>query len=218
MDSSMYEIVVLKPTAVFVAFLASQMPENQLPSMALLQTDCTAYVIPKRATEDETLAEIEKNFTFMFRNEICRWLGPDARNDIETSFLDFLCCFKFEMHSHLILLESSLKSARQALNIKPKTRLYNWIKSELSDDRDSVEVLEQVSLAQLAENSTLVVKNFNNLEHIKPFLQTYYKSIFETAMSRMSGDAAHWPEVNSFKAFCQYFEIQIHTQLVHLPY
>lgn len=210
------EIVVLKPTTVFLSFLASQLPEIDLPSLKLLHTDNTAYVIPRHITDDATLDEIEKHFSVMYRHEICRWLGKDARNEIETSFLNFLCCFKFELHSHIILMEPSIENGNQLLVFKPKPALFNWIKSVAEDQEDLVEILEKVSLSNLIENSTVMVKNFPILKDIKPFLKQYYKPIFETAMSRFSNQRDQWPVVNSFQSFSQYFSVEIHTQLIHL--
>ncbi len=210
------EIVVLKPTTVFLSFLASQLPENDLPSLKTLQTDNTAYVIPRHNSDEKTLDEIEKHFSIMFRHEISRWLGADARNNIETSFLDFLCCFKFELHSHIIVMESSIEEGHQLLNIKPRTMLLQWVKSSVEEQDDLADVMERVSLSQLAENSTLMVKNFPSLDQVKPFVKQYYQPIFETAMSRMSNQSDEWPEVDSFQSFCKYFTIEIHTQLIHL--
>lgn len=208
------EIVILKPTTVFYSFLASQLPEKDLPSLALLQTDNTAYVIKKQNSEEATLREIESHFNIMFRHEICRWLGPDAKNDIENSFIDFLCCFKFEFHSHIILMEPSLSQGHQLINIKPKSVLLNWIKSVEGDQIS--DVVERVSLANLVENATVLVKNFASLKDIKPFFSTYYKPIFTTVMTRMSSKPESWPEVNSFQALSHYFTFEIHTQLIHL--
>ncbi|RUR17299.1 hypothetical protein ELY21_11305 [Legionella sp. km535] len=216
MHQNQSEIVVLKPTTVFLSFLASQLPENDLPSLKTLHTDNTAYVIAKQNSDEATLYEIEKHFPTMFRHEICRWLGAEARNEIETSFLDFLCCFKFELHSHIILMEPKLSDGHQVLNIKPRTMLLKWMKTAVEDQEELMTVMERVNLSQLAENSTVMVKNFTNLSKIKPFLEQYYKPIFETAMSRMSNQPDEWPEVNSFQSFSQYFEVEIHTQLIHL--
>lgn len=217
MHQGPYEIVVLKPTTVFLSFLASQLPENKLPSLKTLQTDNTAYVLHKQDTDEATLDEIEKHFTQMFRHEICRWLGQDARNDIETSFLDFLCCFKFELHSHIILMEPTIDQGRQMLKISPRSVLMNWIKSSVEDEQVS-NVLERVNLANLVENATVIVKNFSSLKEIKPYLTKYYKPIFETAMSRMSGEQDQWPVMSSFQAFTRYFAVEIHTQLIYLHY
>jgi hypothetical protein len=210
------EIVVLKPTTVFLAFLASQLPESHLPSLKLLETDNTAYTIPKLDSDDATLDFIEKHFPTMFRYEISRWLGDKARNTVETSFLDFLCCFKLEMHSHIILMESELEKGHQLIEIKPRKALLEWVKSKLEDEAELSDVLEKVSLSQLAENSTVLVKNFTNLKEIKPFLQHYFQPIFETAMTRLSAQSKEWPAVDSYTTFSKYFAVQIHTQLIHL--
>ncbi|HAT2123257.1 TPA: hypothetical protein JBC62_00845 [Legionella pneumophila subsp. pneumophila] len=212
------EIVVLKPTNLFLSFLASQLPEANLPSLKLLHTDNTAYVIPKHDSDDGTLNEIEKHFTTMFRHEICRWLGRSAHNEIETSFLDFLCCFKFELHSHIILMELSLKEGHQMLNIKPRSALLEWMKCAVEDQEGLSDVMSRVNLAQIAENSTVIVKNFTTIKDVKPFIKQYFKPIFETTMSRISGQSVQWPQVNSFQSFSRYFAVEIHTQLIHLHY
>ena len=120
MEQSQWEIIFLKPTSVFLSFIASQLPDIELPDLRLIQTDTTAYAIRKQASEEATLDEIERHFPRMFRHEICRWLGEDARNEIEGSFLDFLCCFKFEMHSQIVLMEPSITKGHQLLCIKPR--------------------------------------------------------------------------------------------------
>ena len=216
MDQKLSEIVVLRPTAVFIAFLNSQLSDDNLPDLKSLQVDNTAYSIAKQNTDEGTLDEIENHFSTMFRHEICRWLGKDARNEIEKNFLDFLCCFKLELHSHVILMEPSLQEGRQLLQIKPKAQLFSWLKSMVEGQEELVAIMDKVSLSNLVENSTVMVKNFNNLSEIKPFIQQYYRPIFTTAMSRISNKPELWPEINSFRAFSQYFSIEVHTQLIHM--
>ena len=216
MHQGPFEIVVLRPTTVFLSFLASQLPESNLPSLKLLQTDCTTYVINKHTSDEATLDEIEKNFSAMFRHEIGRWLGDNAHNEIETNFLDFLCCFKFELHSHIILMEPAIEAGHQLLIIKPRSVLLKWMKSAVEGQEELENVMEKVTLSHLAENATVIVKNFPQLNDIKTFVQEYFKPIFETAMSRMSNQTSEWPVVNSFQSFSQYFAIEIHTQLIHL--
>ena len=128
MQQSQWEAVILKPTSVFLSFLAAQLPQVDLPDLKILQTNNTAYLMRKQASDEETLNEIERHFATMFRHEICRWLGEDARNEIEGSFLDFLCCFKFELHSHIVLLENSFEAGQQLIRIKPRSVLLKWIK------------------------------------------------------------------------------------------
>lgn len=216
MNQGRYEVVVLRPTMVFFAFLASQLPENQLPSLKTLQTDNTAYVIPNHHSDKDTLNELERHYSQMFRYEISRWLGENARNPIEDSALDFLCCFKLELHNHIVLMEPTINKAHQLLTIKPRSVLLNWLKSAIEDDEDLEDIVEQVTLSQLVENATVLAKNFASLNEIKPFLQQHYQPIFKAAMSRMCGQERLWPEVNSFGKFSQYFAVDIHTKLKHL--
>lgn len=217
MHQKTYEIVVLKPTKVFFSFLASQLAYAKLPNFRLLQIDNTAYLVEKKHSEEATLNEIEKYFSTMFHHEISRWLGDGARNKIETNFLDFLCCFKLEFHNHLILMESSIEKSQQLLLIKPRLALLNWIKNTLERQEEVQDVIEKVTLSHLEENSTAVVKNFSNLNDIKPFLKIKYQSLFSLAMSRMLGERKQYPLIASFEDFKKYFSIEIHTQLIYLP-
>ncbi|WP_133128248.1 hypothetical protein [Legionella nagasakiensis] len=216
MQPSQWEVVILKPTSVFQSFLASQLSDIELPALKVLQTDTTAYTIRKHDNEEATLDEIERHFSSMFQHEISRWLGKDARNEIEGSFLDFLCCFKFELHSQIVLMEPSIQEGQQLICIKPRSVLLKWMKSAVEEQSDLATVLEQVNLSRLAENATVVVKNFKELSEIKPFIKHYYRPIYKAEMLRMCDRAEQWPEVDSFQAFSRYFAVEIHTQLIHL--
>lgn len=211
-----YEIIVLKPTAVFLSFLSAQLPDTKLPDLRLLQIDNTAYVLPKHNSDEATVEEIEKHFSRMFRHEICRWLGDKARHVIETNFLDFLCCFKFELHNHIILMEPSIDVGHQLLLFKPRLALLNWLKSVAEGQEDLVGVIERVELSHLEENASVIVKNFPNLTDIKPFIRHYYHPIFSTVMKRITTQSEQWPLINTFQDFNEYFAVEIHTQLVHL--
>ncbi|AHE67430.1 hypothetical protein [Legionella oakridgensis] len=216
MQPSQWEVVILKPTSVFQSFLASQLSDIELPALKVLQTDTTAYTIRRHDNEEDTLDEIERHFPSMFRYEISRWLGKDARNEIEGSFLDFLCCFKFELHSQIVLMEPSIQDGQQLICIKPRSVLLKWMKSSVEDQSELATVLEQVNLSHLAENATVVVKNFKQLSDIKPFIKHYYRPIYKAEMLRMCDRAEQWPEVDSFQTFSRYFAVEIHTQLIHL--
>ena len=217
MEQSQWEIVILKPTFVFLSFLAAQLPDTELPELRVLQSDTTAYAIRKQASEEATLDEIEKHFPMMFKHEIRRWLGDNIRNEIEGSFLDFLCCFKFELHSQIVVMEPSIAKGQQLLCIKPRTVLFKWMKSASVDEQeDSTSVIERLNLSHLADNATVVVKNFNQLSEVKPFVQHYYRPIFKAEMLRMCGTTDQWPAVDSFQKFNRYFSVELHTQLIHL--
>ncbi len=216
MDAQLSELVILRPTRVFYAFLLSQLPEGRAPSLKYLSVDNTAYVIPKRATDDQTLEEIECHYTAMFRHEICRWLGKEARHEIERSFLDFLCCFKLEFHSHLVLMEPELDYGHQLIQIRPRQPLLTWLRTLAEGQDDLVAILDKVDLERVAENATVFIKNFAKLAEIRPFIRDYYRPIFTAAMRRISHDSKQWPAVHSFESFKRFFSIEIHTQLIHL--
>ena len=217
MEQGQWEIIILKPTSVFLSFLEAQLPDVELPDLRLLQTDTTAYVIRRQDSEEATLDEIERHFPQMFRHEISRWLGENARNPIEGSFLDFLCCFKFELHSQIVLMEPSIEEGHHMLCIKPRSVLLKWMKSTVEDrEEDLSSIIERVNLSHLTENATVVIKNFEQLSDVKPFIHQYYKPIFKAEMLRMCDKAEQWPSVEDFETFSRYFSVEIHTQLIQL--
>jgi hypothetical protein len=219
MQPNQWVILVLKPTPTFLTFLKAQLPADvELPNIQTLLADTTAYVMRNRLTDEATFDEIEHHFPWLFRHEIARWLGKHARNTIEGTFLDFLCCFKFEIHSNLVVMESSLDKGSQILRIKPRTVMLKWIKSSMEKESAVVDVLERVQLSQLTENCTVVVKNFEQLANVKTFMGQYYAPLFEAEMRRMSSRVDQWPSIQGYEDFNRYFAVQIHTQLVHLPY
>jgi hypothetical protein len=215
MKPCQWEVIILKPTPMFLSFIASQLPEIVLPELRLLQMDNTAYLIAKQENDEDTLAEIERHFATMFRHEIGRWLGENARNKIEGSFLDFLCCFKFELHSQIVLMEPLVKD-QHLLRVKPRTVLLKWLKSAIQEDNELSTVLKDINLMHLAKNATVIVKSFSSLAEIKTFVRIYYQTIFETEMLRVCDRAEEWPTVDSYQTFSRYFAIDIHTQLIHL--
>ncbi|CDZ78125.1 hypothetical protein BN59_02432 [Legionella massiliensis] len=216
MNPNQWEIIILKPTRGFLSFLAAQLPEVDLPPLPLLQMDNTAYVMAKQDSDEATLNELERHFATMFRHEISRWLGEHAMNKIEGTFLDFLCCFKFEMHSQIVLMEPSLTPGQHLLRVKPRSVLLKWLKSAFSEQPEMSTVLERINLSHLAENATVLVKSFSSLADVKSFVKNYYQCIFETEMLRMHERADEWPNIDSYQTFSRYFAIDIHTQLVHL--
>jgi hypothetical protein len=219
MIHNQHEILVLKPTPVFLSFLAAQVAEPKLlPDYRLLQIDNTAYILQKKASEDAILNKIEKHFSWMFHYEMSRWLGDEVYHEIEGNFLDFLCCFKLELHNHIILMESLIEKSHQLLLIKPRIQLLNWIKKRVEGDDDLAPIIEKVKLTHLEENATALVKNFSNLAEIKPFIRQHYRAIFSKAMNRLSSHSREWPSIDSFQSFCQYFMIEVHTKLKYLSH
>lgn len=216
MQEKHHEIVILKPTMVFLSFLAAHLPQNKLPDLRILSIDNTAYVFAKKNTDEEMIIQIEAHYMTLFRHEVSRWLGSTAAQQLQLSFLDFLCCFKFEMHNHIIVKEHSLKIGNQLLVLRPKHALINWIYKLCQQPEILHNVASEVRLTNLQENATTIIKNFPNLTHIKPFVATSYYALFSAAMGRFSNHSNQWPLVQSASEFSNYFAIEIHTQLQHI--
>lgn len=217
MEQSRWEIIVLKPTSVFLSFLATQHPDIDLPDQRSAETDSTAYVIRRQPSEEATLSEIERHYQSMFKHEMNRCLGDGVRTNMAGSFLDFLCCFKFELHSQVLMMESSMQSTEQLLCIKPRSVLLKWLRSSIEDnDSELTSILERVNLSNLIENATVVAKNHRNLSDIKPFIKAHFKTFFHAEMSRMCDKEEQWPKINTVDAFEHYFSVELHTQVIHL--
>ena len=216
MEHEEWEVIILKPTPMFLSFLAAQCPDLKLPFLHLLQMDTTAYAIHKQANEEAMLDEIERFFPKMFRYEITRRFGAAVCDDIEASFLDFLCCFKFELHSQIVLMEKSMTRGHQLLCIKPRSVLVKWVKSSIDEQEELTNIIERVNLAHMVENATVVVKNFSQLSEVKPFIKQYYRPLFKAEMLRMCDKADQWPTIDNAQKFSHYFAVEVHTQLIHL--
>ena len=216
MEQSQWEIIILKPTSVFLSFLADQFPDSELPEMDLLQIDTTAFALQKQASEEETFDEIERQFKLMFKHEISRWICLDACKEVEGSFLDFLRCFKFEFHSQIVLMEPSMTEGQHLLCIKPRSVKLKWMRASTHDQDEVIRLFDRVNLAHFVENSTVVVKNFRRMSEVQPFIKHHYQPFFNAEMLRLSDKMDQWPAVKSVQAFSRYFAVEIHTKLVHL--
>jgi len=220
MQQCQREVIFLKPTPALLSFLAEQLPNTTLPDLNSIQIDTTAYTIPVHETDDALLDTIEHHFFYMFQYEIERLLGEEAALGIKATFLDFLCCFKFEVHSNIVLLEPSMQDGKQLLRVTPRAlllkKMQEIIENNQDDGDDDVLVIDQLTLANLTENSTVVIKNFNQASEIKPFVQQFYRPIFKLEMMRMCEQREQWPEVLSFEDFNRYFLVDVHTNMIHL--
>lgn len=104
MQESAQEIIVLKPTKRFLSFLLNQRSDVEWLDLQSFQKNTTAYTLPRHQTDEALLNEIEKHFPEMFQHEVARWLGEDASLKVKSSFFDFLCFFKFELHTQMVCL------------------------------------------------------------------------------------------------------------------
>lgn len=217
MYSGQYDIIILKPTRAFLSFLRTHIPEALLPALKDLQKNNTAYVIQKQEDDEATLNEIERHFVTMYRHEIQRAIKRTIDTKIEGTFLDFLCCFKIEMHSQVLLLEDNMHEGKQLVRIKPRSVLLKWMRLTADKDPNLASLVSSLNLAQLTDNATVIVKNFGEVEaDINAFMHHYYQEIYEAEMVRLSEMSETWPSLQSYHDFNQYFTVTAHPELIHL--
>ena len=106
------EIIVLKPTQLFRLFLKVLRPDINWSNLSLFQQDATAYSIKKSYSDDALIEQMEYHYLAMMRHEVIKWLGDDVGAVIKISFFDFLRFFKFEIHTDVMVMDSSFEAHR----------------------------------------------------------------------------------------------------------
>ncbi|HVT62323.1 MAG TPA: hypothetical protein VHD33_02400 [Legionellaceae bacterium] len=208
-------IIVLKPTSFFNSFIGEQLSDFDYPKEDESEADHTAYVIPSCDSDDVLLEHLERLFPYMFRYEVARRLGKALVSRIKADFLDFLYCFKFEVHSQTVLSESSIEDCQQLVCVKPKVvDLQGW--PPATEEQIEVKDLLQTLNAPPVSASVLV-KRFDRLSDLKPLLQRYCRPIFKkSGLMKKAAQNLQWSTMTSLQMFHRYFAIEVHTQLVHL--
>lgn len=213
-SSTAWEVVVLKPTVVFHALLTSQLKEA-VPLLKHLQADATAYLLPFRETENETLNDIETYFTMMFQHELARWFDESKDFSIITHYFDFLCCFQLELHRHLVLLETDISQVNALIHIKPKQTLLQYVRDH-SYQAELMMCMNQCSVKNLVQNSTFILNNMTETKNVEQLMQTIYLDAFQSEKNRLFPEGIHYPFIQSYESFLTYFDVELHENYIAL--
>lgn len=216
MSQTKLSVLILKPTENFLGWIASQFPDVELPRLAAIQQDNTAYSIPRYIDNESFLETIETFYPLMLRHESSRLLGQVLSSHLTGSFFDFLCCFRFELHTEVMMMESNLGKRDSLLCIKPRTIELSCASSDTKHSKAEEATEDSLQLSHFMDNTTALVKNFRDVSEVAPFIKHHYRPIFRQEMQRLSEDAQYYPVVNSFKIFTRYFNVEYHSQVVHL--
>lgn len=209
-------IIVLKPTSFFTSFVTEQLPDFDCPSEEDLESDYTAYSLPACDTDEALLEHLERLFPFMFRYEATRLLGKDLASKITADFLDFLCCFKFEVHSHAMLMETSIDDCHQLVCVKPCVVDLEWLPEANEDQIEIRGILETLNLSSSLQTASVLLRSFDRLADLKPFVHKYCRPLLQQDFMKKAAQLIQWPSSPSVHMFDKYFAIEVHTQLVHL--
>lgn len=209
-------IIILKPTSFFTSFVAEQLPDFDCPIEEDLESDYTAYTIPACDDDEALLEHLERLFPFMFRYEATRLLGEELASKIQADFLDFLCCFRFEMHSQSILMEQSIQDCEQFVCVKPKVVDLEWLPEANADQIEIRDVLQALNASQQSQTASVLVKRFDKLADLKPLVQKYCRPLLKQDFMKKAAQLIQWPSASAMQTFNRYFAIEVHTQVVHL--
>ena len=209
-------IIILKPTSFFTSFVAEQLPDFDCPNEEALEFDYTAYTIPAFEDDDALLGHLERLFPIMFRYETERLFGKDLAAQIIADFLDFLCCFKFEIHANSVMVETSIDDCQQLVCVKPRVIDLEWLPQTNDNQIELRDILQKLSLSQNAQTAPVLVKTFDKLGDIKPFVQRFCRPLLRQDFIKKAAQLIQWPNESSLQVFNRYFAIEVHTQLVHL--
>ena len=149
----------------------------------------------------------------MFRYEVTRLFGKALADKLSADFLDFLCCFKFDVHKQPLMVGTSLKDCRQLVCVKPRTIAFEWAPSE--DPIVVNDLMKTHDLFALINTTTVLVKHVDNLD-IKQLLNCYCRPLLQANVMKKPAQVIQWPTSQSWRLFDRYLAVEVHTQLVHL--
>lgn len=95
---------------------------------------------------------------------------------------------------------------RNAIVIKPKPRLLDWINAIYPDN--PVEAID--------EGTVYLVKERGRIEEIKKWLQRNFDNIFQNELNNWHTDEKDWPQKRTYKLFTEWFDFEIHSMILDL--
>lgn len=208
-------IIILKPTSFFTSFVAEQLQDFDCPIEEDLESDCTAYTIPACDDDEVLLEHLERLYPFMFTHEVTRVWGKELASKIQADFLDFMCCFRFEMHQSMVM-ESSIQDCHQLVCVKPKVVDLEWLPATNEDEIEVRDVLQALNAPSTTQTASVLVKKFDKLADLKPLVHKYCRPLLKQDFMKKAAQLIQWPSASAMQTFNRYFAIEVHTQLVHL--
>lgn len=202
------QVVFIKPTSVFYAFLLSQLGEEKLPDYKLLTVDTTAFLIPYFQEEEKTIEFIASIYPNIFKYEIQRWLGKEVKNAIFERYDDFVSCFRLSYHSYVFSTTPlTSKNAFVALSVHPQKALLTAIKKD-----SKLMTASQLQLPHIEENGSVFLLPLNEDEELICFLHEQFESIASLEKKRLGLLDA--PIINTYHEFIEYFSVHIHSHVL----
>jgi hypothetical protein len=201
-------MVIISPTPVFYAFLASQLPKEKLPPYHLLQVDKTCFLMPYFQDETETLDYVVSCYSDLFLGEIKRWLGANASNPISDNYSDFVCCFNLAFHTFVFSKNHlNQKEDLYALVMHPKESLYLYLKKQ--ETRIN---WKNISFDCFSENGTAVLLPISDINDALGYLAMNYQMMIGIEKNRLG--VSQFPDITSLSELNQFYSYSLHQRIL----
>lgn len=94
---------------------------------------------------------------------------------------------------------------RHAVVVKPRQPLLDWINALYPDLREDG-----------SETSVYLIKSQFSREDAEKWLKRHFNKIFENELIGRHTDENDWPQKKTYKVFKEWFDIEIHEQVVDM--
>ncbi|MBV8048294.1 MAG: hypothetical protein JO171_14140 [Paludibacterium sp.] len=96
---------------------------------------------------------------------------------------------------------------RSVAVIKPKQPFHQWLHALPDNDLD-------LTLDTLRSNcNAILLPDFDEPEQCIAYLDEIYEQLFQMELAGWCEDSALWPQDRSLKAFWEWFDVEIHSQV-----
>jgi hypothetical protein len=95
---------------------------------------------------------------------------------------------------------------RMSALIRPRQAFVNWVNEHCEDKSD------ELTLEEIEEDCTIfLIPAFETESEAYKYIETIYEDIFEMELSSWFEDPSIWPTTLSYKVFCEFFTVEIHS-------
>ena len=97
---------------------------------------------------------------------------------------------------------------RSVAVIKPGEPFWEWLNG-LPD----TEII--FTFAELQTDCTvLLIREYDINDQAHKFIRRIYKEIFERELETYCSDSTYWPSIRGYKTFLQWFDIELHSEVL----
>jgi len=96
---------------------------------------------------------------------------------------------------------------RNAILVRPKKPYYDWTQQVFIDIDGATE---------MEEHNIYLVREMDNNEDVKKWIKKNFDKLFVNELNDWDTDESDWPAPRTYKMFCEWFDIEIHSMILDL--